>query len=264
MTELVLTSTVSPAVSIATLNRPDRRNALSIALLKQLTETIRQLEKDSHTRVLILQGAGGFFSSGLELTEAADLSHTAESATTAARAMRAVRQSPLVVVASVSGGAYAGGAALMASCDIVIAEQTAKVSFPAARRGLLPSLIFDLVQSQVCDGDLRDLFLTGLPVDAKTAQRMGLIQRVVPTEDLPEESRTVARAVAEGAPETIRQTKAMIRESADSDLSDAAFEQSIAGHLAGQNTDEAQEGMRSFLEKRQPWWVEEQGRKVDR
>ena len=70
--------------------------------------------------------------------------------------------------------------------------------------------------------------------------------------------------MAEGAPETIRQTKAMIRESADSDLSDAAFEQSIAGHLAGQNTDEAQEGMRSFLEKRQPWWVEEQGRKVDR
>jgi methylglutaconyl-CoA hydratase len=256
MSALVQTETISKSIRCVVLNRPERRNALSIELLKQLEDTLQKLESDSDCRVVILRGAGSIFSSGLELLEATDPEHTGESATRAANSMRTIQLSPLVVIAAVQGGAYAGGAALMASCDIVIAETNAKIVFPAARRGVLPSLILDLVRSRVRDGDLRDLFLTGLPADALSAQRMGLVQRVVGANDLLTEAVRVAAAVAVGAPDTIRQTKALIQNANSGRAgSDSAFAATIQEHLDRQNRDEAREGMAAFLEKRQPWWV---------
>jgi len=260
MTDLIQTEPDSNSICSVILNRPDRRNALSIEMLKQLNATLCQLETAPECRVVVLRATGNVFSAGLELQEAVDPDRTAESARCLAECMRTIQLSSLVVVAAVQGGAHAGGAALVASCDIVIADTNAELVFPAARRGLLPSLILDVIRSRVRDGDLRDLFLTGLPANAATAQRMGLIQRVVAPGELLAEAGRVARAVTEGAPETIRQTKAMIRGiNSPHSTSDTAFANSIAGHLEGQNSDEAREGIASFLEKRDPFWKEQSG-----
>ncbi len=257
MSDLVRTEAISNSICSVILNRPARRNALSIQLLKQLDATLRRLEVDADCRVVILRSTGSVFSAGLELKEAADPERTAESARCLAECMRTIQLSPLVVIAAVQGGAHAGGAALVASCDIVIADTNAELVFPAARRGLLPSLILDVIRSRVRGGDLRDLFLTGLPADALTAQRIGLVQRVVNVGELAAEAERVATAVTEGGPETIRQTKILIRNvNSAHAVSSSAFTDSIEGHLEGQNSDEAKEGIAAFLEKRQPSWQE--------
>lgn len=254
MSELILVESPSPAVKVVTLNRPDRRNALSVELLDLLKSTIEGLEDDSDTRVVVLRGAGAVFTSGLDLREAGDPEQTAQSADSAARAMRQVRQSPLITIAVVQGGAWAGGAALMACCDIVIAAENAKVAFPAARRGVVPSLILDLVHGRIGDGDLRDLFLTGLPADAQKAQRMGLVQRVVPEESLMQEAETVAEAIVAGGPQTIRDTKELLNRAAGAGSdSDSVFGATIEQHVQAQS-DESLEGMAAFMERRKPWW----------
>lgn len=257
MNELVLCQAVTPSIRLLTLNRPERRNALSIELLSKLGDTLASLSADDSCRVVILNGAGPVFTSGLEMTEVVDPQQTAASASRAAEVMQQIRASPLIVIAAVHGGAWAGGAALMAACDLVIATDDARIAFPAARRGVVPSLILDLIRFRVGDGNLRDLFLTGLPADATTAQRMGLVQRVVPQEQLLSEAQTVAEAITAGGPQTIRDTKALLNDvlsvSADADSNDA-LRSGIRHHLEVQHTEESQEGLAAFLERRQPWW----------
>lgn len=253
MPDLILIETLERGIVSVTLNRPDRRNALSINLLQQLCETILQLESETSNRVVILRGAGPVFSAGLDLKEAADSSLVERSAAAVSRALNLLRSSSLITIAAVQGGAFAGGAGLMAACDIVIASTDAKIGFPEARRGLLPALICGVLIHKVREGDLRELFLTGDPIDAMRAQTVGLVQRVALTERLLDEALGVARSIVAGGPETIRQTKFLINakfqgtsESQGADL--------IEKHLAARHSDEAREGLAAFNEKREPNW----------
>ncbi len=148
MPDLILVEPLERGIVSVTLNRPDRRNALSIDLLEQLCAEIEQLANDPAQRVVILRGAGPVFSAGLDLQEAADSSLVERSAAAVSRALNLLRTSPLIMIAAVQGGAFAGGAGLMAACDIVIAAADAKIGFPEARRGLLPALICDVLIAQ--------------------------------------------------------------------------------------------------------------------
>ena len=253
MTDLILIETLERGIVSVTLNRPDRRNALSVSLLEQLCEKIEHLESDSTHRVVILRGAGPVFSAGLDLKEAADISLVERTAAGVSRALNILRSSPLITIAAVQGGAFAGGAGLMAACDIVIASSDAKIGFPEPRRGLLPALICGALIHKVREGDLRELFLTGDPIDAVRAQQVGLVQHVVLAERLLDEALRVARSVIAGGPKTIRQTKSLLntmfqgaRESHGADL--------IEKHLAARHSDEAREGLAAFSEKREPNW----------
>ena len=157
MSELILVEAIERGIWSVTLNRPDRRNALSIALLEQLCAELEQLADNAANRVAIVRGAGPVFSAGLDLQEAADSSLIEKSATSIARALSLLQTSPLIFIAAVQGGAFAGGAGLMAACDVAVAATDAKIGFPEARRGLLPALISHVLMHKVREGDLREL-----------------------------------------------------------------------------------------------------------
>lgn len=251
MTDPVRVDTLRPGIAAVTLDRPERRNALSIALLTQLVRHLEALHATGAARVVILRGAGPVFSAGLDLAEASNPELVEESALRVSAALHALRHSPLVSIAAVQGGAYAGGAGLMAACDIAIAADDAKIGFPEARRGLLPALICEPLREKVRAGDLAELFLVGDAIDAQRARLIGLVQHVVPAARLLEVALELATGVLAGGPKTIEHTKALLRAAfARPDAAGSA----IAEHLSARRSPEAIEGLRAFLEKRPPAW----------
>lgn len=253
MSEYVVMEQYEPGIVGVMLNRAERRNALSIELLDQLHETVKRLEEDRSQRVVILRGHGPLFSAGLDLGDAADPQRVERSAVSVDRTLRLLRETPLVTIATVHGGAFAGGAGMMASCDLVIASDDARIGFPEARRGLLPAVICEPLRHKVREGDLRELFLVGDPIDALRAQQVGLVQRVVSAHRLHHEAIMVARSILEGGPETIRHTKQLLN-----DLFHPAGAIDVAAlleiHEQARHTPEAEEGLQAFFEKRRPHW----------
>jgi methylglutaconyl-CoA hydratase len=249
MAELVVMERLRPGVVSLTLSRPERRNALNIEMLRQLMKQMESLEQDwdkgAGARVVVLLGAGPIFCAGMDLAEATQPGLVAESASCIAGALRALRYSPLVTIAAVHGGAYAGGG-----------------GFPEARRGLLPALISQVMKSKVREGDLRELFLVGNPIDAQRAYQIGLLQRIAEPSNLLQEALQLAEGVLAGGPETIVATKRLLehlyepQSQADGEVDASAIDE----HLKGRNSPEAVEGLRAFLEKRPPAWMRETGR----
>lgn len=256
MPERVVVETIRPGVASVTLDRPERRNALSIKLLGSLVEAVDSLARDGTTRVMILRGNGPVFSAGLDLAEAARPDLVEASARGVAAALRAVRRPEIVSIAALHGGAYAGGAGLAAACDVAIGTADLKIGFPEARRGLLPALVCEVLRVKIRAGDLADLFLVGDPIDAVRAREIGFLQRVVPPENLLDEALAVAAGILAGGPETIRRTKALLAETYAGGGGHAAGDDdhAIRDHLAGRRSAEADEGLRAFLEKRPPVW----------
>lgn len=258
--ELVRVSIQQTGVAVVTLNRPERRNALSIALMVQLVNHLEKLASDGQTRVAIVCGAGPVFCSGLDLAEAQNNTLVRSSAECVARTLSTLRYSSLVTIAALHGSAYAGGAGVVAACDMAIAASDSQIGFPEARRGLLPALICDVLRTKLREGDLSELFLVGEAISAQRAHAIGLIQRVVPVEDLMAEALRMAQGVLAGGPQTIRETKHLLHHayghSAPSENSTASSF-SIDEHLKARFSKEATEGLKAFLEKRPPEWIVE-------
>jgi methylglutaconyl-CoA hydratase len=253
MPDLVRVETIERGVACVTLDRANRRNALSIDLLDQLCGSVENLAKNHANRVVILGGAGPVFSAGLDLSEAADTTLIEQSAAAVSRTLKLLRTSPLIVIATVQGGAYAGGAGLMAACDMVIAADDAQIGFPEARRGLLPAIICDVLIRKVREGDLSELFLTGEPISAARAHEVGLVQRIVPAERLQDEALSVARSILAGGPDTIRQTKALLNTLLHP-TAEQPHHDLVKQHLPARHSAEAREGLAAFAEKRKPNW----------
>jgi len=241
-------------IATVTLNRPEKRNALCIELLEQLCAAIDQLAKEQNARVLILQGAGTVFSAGLDLSEASNPALVRYSAECVARSLQLLRNTPLVTIAAVHGGAFAGGAGLMAACDIAIGASDVKIGFPEARRGLLPALVCAIMSPKVREGDLRDLFLVGDSIDAVRAQQIGLLQRVVEPDALTTCAIAVAQSILAGGPKTIEATKRLLNQAYQPTTAVSA-EQMLETHLGARQSSEAIEGLAAFLEKRLPKWM---------
>jgi methylglutaconyl-CoA hydratase len=255
MSPLVLTSRENASVTL-TLNRPDQRNALNVALLQDLAAAIKSAEADSAVRLLVIRGAGPVFCSGLDLSEATDAAAANASAHAVAEALRVVSTTRLVTLAAVQGAAIAGGAGLMSACDFAVATADAKFGYPEVRRGLVPALIMTFLRRQLRERDARELLLLGKLFDARHAHAIGLINRVVADNAaLETEIRTLSSSILQGAPEAIAETKRVLAAlwpvSVETDL-----ERAHAHHLAGRNSAEAREGIAAFLEKRAPRWTE--------
>ena len=251
--ELLAVDKVDDAVSMITLNRPDRRNALTIELMQALCETITRLEAESGERILIIRGSGPAFCSGLDLQEASRPELAEESAGWVARLFETIFCSPLVTIAAAHGSAYAGGAGLLASCDFAIGSEDLKLAFPEVRRGLLPALVAVLLKDRIRSGDARELFLLAEPITAARAQAMGLLQRVVRADQLLEEARSLASSVLKGGPEAVRNTKRLLRKVRSPDFS-LQLANALEFHKQSRATGEAAEGFASFLEHREPAW----------
>ncbi len=241
------------AIALLTLNRPERRNALTIELMESLCETLDVLAMEPRRRLLILNGAGPAFCAGLDLQESADLSTAERGAEWVARTLQTLSQSPLVTIAAAHGAAFAGGAGLLSCCDFAMGTPELRISFPEVRRGLVPALVGAILQDRLRDSDLRELFFLGEAINAERAQAMGLLQRIVPGDRLLEEARALATTVLQGAPEAIRQTKRLLQE-LRSIAPGQRLTQALEFHKRARSSDEAREGIAAFFEHRAPKW----------
>lgn len=242
------------ATAILSLNRPERRNALSNELMESLCEEMEALGSEPRWRVVILRGEGPAFCAGLDLIEAAETKCAQESAHWVARTYEAIARSPLVTIAAAQGAAYAGGAGLVACCDFAIAADDLRISLPEVSRGLVPALAAIALRRRLRDQELRELALLGQPIDAERARSMGLVHRVVPAQHLVSTAQELAALVCRGAPEAVRQTKRWLDEIGNLSGSEA-FGRALELHTRARLSEEAREGMAAFREHRVAAWT---------
>jgi methylglutaconyl-CoA hydratase len=221
-------------------------------MMRSLHRAIGDLETDDSTRVVIVRGAGPVFCAGLDLSEASDRALVRESAECVARTLHCLRYSTLVTIAAVNGGAYAGGAGVVAACDMAVGATDIQIGFPEARRGLLPALISDVLRTKIREGDLAELFLVGAPIGAVRAQQIGLLQRIVEPARVVDEALEMGRGILAGGPQTIRDTKTLLHHAYGQTHGET---HSIEEHLKARFSEEATEGLQAFLDKRPPNWL---------
>lgn len=237
-------------VAVLSMCRAEKRNALNVALLEQMESAIESLERDTACRVLILRGEGPIFCAGLDLIEADDPDVTERSAEAIRRLLIRLRESQLVSVAAAHGGAYAGGAGLLAACDLVVAADDLRIGFPEIRRGLVAAIVWGVVSKKVRDGDLRDLFLVGEPISAQRAQQIGLVQRLAPGDRVVEQAWSVARSILAGGPNAVRETKRLLNQKSGA----VDFDSLKELHERMRHGAEAREGLAAFRDRREPDW----------
>ncbi len=254
MPPLVLTAR-DGAVTTATLNCPDTRNALGAALLGALSAALAAAERDPTQRIFVLRGAGKVFSSGLDLAEAAQPGRAAPLTESFAAVLRALADSRLVSLAVVQGAAIGGGAGLMSACDFVVATSDAKFGYPELRRGIVPALLMPILRRQLRERDARELLLLGKLFDAEHALAIGLINRVVTdAAALETEVRSLVSSLLQGAPDAATETKRFLAELWPAPFA-ANLERARTRQLAAIDAAEAREGVEAFNAKRPPSWA---------
>jgi len=244
----------SPQVTIVTLNRPERRNSLTIELLNELVATVNTAANEPTQRVLILRGAGAAFCTGLDLKEAADQTKAHATAEMVAKTLITIAETRLVTIAAVHGAAVAGGAGIMSACDFVVAAEKTKIGYPEVRRGLVAGLVMTFLRRQVGERNVRELVLGGELIDAARAKEIGLVNRVVSSKDLMNEAQKFAESVLQGAPNAIAQTKRLIEELWSTSVKEDV-DLALTHHMQARESDEAREGIAAFNEKRSPNWT---------
>lgn len=249
----VLIEQQTPQISILTLNRPERRNALTLELLTELCAAIEAAEADEQRRILILRGAGKAFCAGLDLHETLVTEDAQRSAGMVARTLRAVAETRLITIAQVHGAAVAGGAGIMSACDFVIAAERTKIGYPEGRRGLVAGLVMTFLRRQLRERDIRELLLTGDLITAERAKEMGLVNRVVAPGELESETMKIASSILQNAPQALSQTKRLIEELWSTPVR-KDVEHALHYHTLARESEEAKEGIAAFLEKRRPRW----------
>src|SRR5436309_1381271 len=251
---VVLVEKEPPQISVVTLNRPERRNALTLELLTELCAAIKVASEQPEQRVLILRGAGAAFCTGLDLKEAADSTNAQATAKMVANTLIAISQTRLVTIAAIHGAAVAGGAGIMSACDFVVAAQGTKIGYPEVRRGLVAGLVMTFLRRQISERNLRELLFSSELIDAGRAKEIGLVNRVVASDDIISEAKKFAVSVLQGAPGALAQTKRLVEElwwrSVKEDI-DIALDY----HMEARESDEARQGIAAFNEKRKPNWV---------
>jgi methylglutaconyl-CoA hydratase len=252
---VILIEEQSPQITVVTLNRPERRNALTLELLTELCAAINAASEQPNQRVLILRGAGAAFCTGLDLKEAADQSKAHATAEMVATTLITISQTRLVTIAAVHGAAVAGGAGIMSACDVVVAAERTKIGYPEVRRGLVAGLVMTFLRRQVGERNMRELLYSAELINAARAKEIGLVNRVVAPEDVMNEAQKFAASVLQGAPGALAQTKRLVEDlwwhSVKEDVDIA-----LKYHMEARKSDEAREGIAAFNEKRKPSWAE--------
>lgn len=243
------------AIGILTVNRPKSLNALNPATLAELAACLETVRADDGVRCLILTGAGErAFVAGADISAMVSMSplEGKKFAALGLGVARGLEELPIPVIAAVNGFALGGGIELALACDLIVAADTAKFGQPEINLGVIPG--FGGTQRLARRIGLplaRELIYTGDMIDAETARRYGLVNRVVPVATCLDEAKTLARTLAGKPPVAIRQAKAAINAGSDMDLQNGCRFETEAFALSFSTADKA-EGMSAFLEKRAP------------
>lgn len=241
-----------------TLLRPDARNAFNEGMIAELNWWADSVLADRSVRLVVLEGAGSSFCAGADLEWMGRMARfsrqqNVDDASELARAFLTLDRLPMPVVGRVHGAALGGGTGLAAICDIVIAAETAVFGFTEVRLGLIPAVIAPFVIAKIGRSAARELFLTGERFSAARARELGLVHSVVPEDRLDAEVSRYRDALLAGAPGAQSAAKQLIAEVGRRGAADVAAlcAEAIAMRRV---SDEGQEGIRAFLEKREPAW----------
>ena len=243
-------------IATITMNRPEKRNPLSSAMMGELITALKKIGERRDLRAVIIAGAGPAFSAGHDLSELLDrdLSFYRHVFDLCAELMQTIQAIPQPVIARVHGIATAAGCQLAASCDIVVASESAKFATPGVRIGLFCSTPMVPLSRAIGRKRAMQMLLTGALIDSRTAADWGLVNEVVPAEELDVAVSKLAAAIADASPLTLRLGKQAFYRQVDLDQRQAY---DIAGAVMALNAmaADAQEGMSAFLEKRLPTWT---------
>jgi methylglutaconyl-CoA hydratase len=260
MEPLVKTQIHGPTATV-TLNRPQKRNALSRELIAGLHQAFDELHRERAVRGVIVTGAGAAFCAGMDLGE---MLANSEAENPQAKwhsdslqyheLIEKMLRFPKPLVAAVNGPAVAGGAGLVMACDVVIAAEEAAFGFPEPRRGIVAGMVAPLLAFRIGGARAALLLLTARVIEAKQALDFGLYQEIVPDSLIWARANELVNEIAESAPEALQMTKRLLNETVGEQL----LSQLAAGaamSAASRTTEAAAEGLAAFKEKREPkWW----------
>ncbi len=252
-----LTVESDDSLAVLTLNRPEKRNAISTPMTNEFAAALAEIAAGP-ARVMILTGAGKAFCAGMDLEGLRELVHQPpernyEDSRRMASLFHRLYSFPKPTIAAVNGHALAGGCGLATLCDFTLAVPSAKFGYTEARIGFVPALVSVFLTRQIGEKQARDLLLTARLVSAEEAAGMGLVNEVVEPERLIARARELAQTLAANSPESLLATKRLLL-----DFGEAKVERQLAlavdANARIRQTEDFREGISSFLEKRQPRW----------
>lgn len=258
MTYTTITVADQPPLRTITLNRPERRNAMTPTMQQELIDAMEDAAA-SGCRVLALTGAGDAFCAGLDLQVLQSMQskpaaeHRAD-AERIARLFRTLYELPLPTIAAVHGPAIAGGTGLAMICDFTLATPAAKFGFTEARIGFVPALVSAFLALEIGDKRSRDLLLTARLFGAEEAHRLGLVTEIVPPDQLSARVQSLAQSLAANSPQSLAATKRLMAAQHKPWL-DAAIAEAMEANAQARETADFREGIAAFLQKRKPVWT---------
>ena len=247
----------SGEIAHITLNRPDKRNAINTQMIAELQTALDTIEK-SHSRVVIMTGAGKAFCAGMDLDMLAAITKQSpaenqEDARRIAKMLRRIWSFPRPMIAAVNGAAYAGGCGIATLCDFTLAVPDAKFGYTEVKIGFLPAIVSVFLTRQIGDKRSRDLLLTGRLIDATEAREFGMVTAVVPSEQLMDRALALADDLIAASPSSLTRAKHLLTSAAAAGV-DHDLERAILENARIRCTPDFKEGVASFLEKRKPVW----------
>lgn len=249
-------------VALIWLNRPEVRNAMDDALIGELADAVQCAVEDDEVRAIVLAGRGKAFCAGGDLNwmrRAREFTPDQARADSAAlaRLLRSLYESPKPVVARVHGAAYAGGMGLVAACDIAVASTDTRFCLSEVKLGLVPAMIGPYVVRAIGEANARRYFLTAEVFEAAEAFRIGLVHDLAAPDELDAKVNALLGHLLLGGPQALGEAKRLVRDVAGRALDDALLDDTAARIAALRASDEGQEGIAAFFEKRHPAWVRE-------
>ena len=244
-------------VQTITLNRPEKRNALSPELIDELTRCLNDAA-NCECGVVILTGAGSAFCAGLDMEHletmtARTIEEHRRDSENMARVLRTLYEFPKPIIAAVNGPAIAGGMGLATLCDFTYATPDARFGYSEVRVGFVPAIVASFLLRQVGEKRTRELLLSGRILKADEACRLGLVTRIVQPEDLLAEAQALAHSLLLNSPEAMRAVKALLVSHSANQI-DEEIEDAISANAHQRSSEDFREGVRAFLEHRRPEW----------
>lgn len=257
----VITDIDARGVATVTLNRPEKHNAFDAAMIAALTETLRSLDSDRAVRVALLTGAGNSFCAGADLSAMRSVAQASErdnvqDAMQLGELLATLNGLSKPTIARVNGNAFGGGVGLVACCDIALASIDARLALTEIRFGIVPAMISPYVVAAIGARQARRYMLTAESISAEAAQRIGLVHEFASVEALDASVNRVIESLLKGGPEAQREAKELIREVRNLATLDERARHATAQRLARlRASEEGQEGLSAFLEKRAARWT---------
>jgi methylglutaconyl-CoA hydratase len=246
-----------------TLNRPEKRNAMTAAMIAELTDFAAKANADDTIRAIVLSGNGPLFCAGGDLSWMmaqieADRETRMREARKLAHMLRALNELRAPLIGKIHGAAFGGGIGLACVCDVAIASDETKFGFTETKLGIIPATIAPYVLARMGEGSARLVFMSARIFQSEEARHLGLIKAAVAASELDAAVEFEIAPYLNVAPKAVGRAKALAR-GLGHKIDHSVIEASIHQLADAWETDEAKEGISAFLEKRQPWWVKESG-----